>query len=150
MRTGRDLALRRIGAIFSGMTVVRALTAVIVLTVAAPVAAQVPGQNWQPRPGAPAFDRNRFYADQHRYETDRLRAVADQNEAFARRLDIETRIRRLQVAAARLPEPVQPVSPSALRSKDEERALREAATARRQASTAAVGQIDAWLDRSPG
>ncbi len=132
------------------MIALRALLALTVLTVlaAAPTAAQ--DRTWQPRPGAPSVDQQRYQADQHRFEMDRLRAQADRREAFARQLELETRLNRQRLQAARLPEPVQPPSPRALRSPEEERALRRSATERRGDTTAAVGQIDAWLDRPRG
>lgn len=129
------------------MTAARILAAVLLLA-AAPVHAQVP-QAWQPRPGAPAFDLNRYQADQHRYEMDRLRAQADQRETAARLHETETRLNRLRIEAARQPEPVLPPPYRALRSPEEERALRLAAEERRRVSSAGVDQIDAWLDRQP-
>lgn len=125
------------------MTALRVLLALVLL--AAPAAAQA--QTWQPRPGALAIDPHRYQADQHRLEMDRLRAQAEQREAVARQLEIETRLNRQQIEAARLPEPIQPPAPRALRSPEEERALRQSASGRRAAAASNVGQIDAWLDR---
>ena len=96
---------------------------------------------------APGVDPHRYQADQHRYEIDRLRARADEREAFASQLQLETRLNRLEIEAARQLEPLQPPLSRALRSPEEERALRESATERRRAAAAGVGQIDAWLDR---
>lgn len=127
------------------MTAARILAAVLLLA-AAPAQAQVP-PTWQPRPGGPAFDPNRYQADQHRYEMDRLRARADQRETFARQQATETRLNRLRIESARQPEPIQPPAYRALRSPEEERALRRSAEARRRATAEGVGQIDAWLDR---
>lgn len=124
------------------MTAVRAMAAAIVL-LAAPAAAQVP----LPPAGASALDLNRYQADQHRYEMERLRARADQRESFARQLQLETRLSRLEIEAARQQEPIQPPAYRALRTPEEERAAREAATRRREATAAGVGQIDDWLDR---
>ncbi|MDP3802557.1 hypothetical protein [Brevundimonas sp.] len=126
------------------MTVVRALAAAVVL-LAAPAAAQTPSR--PPLPGASAHELNRYQADRHRYEMDQLRARADQREALARQLQLETRLNRLGIEAARQPEPVQPPAWRALRTPEEERAAREAASRRRAATAAGVGQIDAWLDR---
>lgn len=123
------------------MTAVRALFAFAVLA-----AGPVQAQSWPP-PAGPAFDPHRHQADQHRYEIERLRAQADQREAFARQLQLETRLNRLEIEAARQPEPVQPPPWRALRSPEEERALRESAAERRRATAAGVSQIDAWLDR---
>lgn len=100
-----------------------------------------------PPPFAPGVDPHRHQADQHRYEIDRLRAGADQREAFARQLRFETRLNRMEIEAARQPEPVQPPLSRVLRSPEEERAFRESATERRRAAAAGVSQIDAWLDR---
>lgn len=124
-----------------------ALRVLLALTLfAAPVAAQA--QTWQPRPGEPAVDPHRYQADQHRLEIDRLRAQADQRETFARQLELETRLNRQRIEAARLPGPVQPQALRALRPPEEERALRQSASDRRAAAVSDVSQIDAWLDRS--
>ncbi|WP_426026943.1 hypothetical protein [Brevundimonas sp. TWP2-3-4b2] len=130
------------------MNALSALAAVFVFA-AAPAHAHGQVQTWQPqpRPGAPAFDPNRYQADQHRYEMDRLRAQADQREAFTRQTETETRLNRLRIESARPPEPLQPVPYRALRSPEEEQALRLSAGDRRRATSAGVGQIDAWLDR---
>jgi hypothetical protein len=126
------------------MTALRAILALTLLAVA-PAAAEA--RTWQSRPGAPAIDPHRYQVDQHRIEMDRLRAQADQREARARQLDLETRLNRLRIEAARQPAPLPPPVPRTLRSPEDERALRLSATARRSATTAEVGQIDAWLDR---
>lgn len=124
-----------------------ALRALLVLTSLAITPAMAQAQTWQPRPGGPAVDPHRYQADQHRLELDRLRVQADQREALARQLETETRLNRQRIEAARLPEPVQP-GPRALRSPEEERALRPSASGRRAAAAASqVGQIDSWLDR---
>ena len=121
----------------------------VVATAPAATHAHALVQTWQPqpRPGAPAFDPNRYQADQHRYEMDRLRGQADQREAFTRQLEAETRLNRLRIETARPPEPLQPVPYRALGSPEEEQALRLSVGDRRRATTAGVGQIDAWLDR---
>ena len=117
----------------------------LALLAAAPAVTQA--QTWQPRSGAPAFDPHRYQADRHRLEMDRLRAQADQRETFVRQLELETHLNHQRIEAARLPEPVQPPPLRALRSPEEERALRRFASGRRAATTSDVGQIDAWLDR---
>ena len=126
------------------MTAVRALVALTLFT-APPAMAQA--QTWPPRPGAPAVDPHRYQAEQHRFEMERLRAQAEQRETFARQLEMEARLNRRRIEAARPPEPVQPPAPRALRSPEEERALRLSASARRAATSSDTGQIDAWLDR---
>lgn len=118
---------------------------VALLMLAAPVQAQVP----QVRPGLSTPDLHRYQAEQHRYEIDRLRARADQREMDARLHETETRLNRLRIEAARQPEPVLPPPYRALRSPEEERALRLSAEQRRRATANGVGQIDAWLDRRP-
>jgi len=122
----------------------RALILAVAFAVASPVVAQVPPV---PRPGEAPFDYNRYEADRNRDEMQRLRADADRREAFARELEAEARLRSQRIQAARRPEPIQPRGYPILRSPEEERAARQAATARRQAVAAGVGQIDAWLDR---
>ncbi|MDQ3124955.1 MAG: hypothetical protein M3Q74_05045 [Pseudomonadota bacterium] len=126
------------------MIALRALFALTALAIA-PAVAQA--QTWQPRPDAPVIHPDRYQADQHRFEMDRLRAQADQREAFAGQLAIETRLNRQRIEAARLPEPIQPPASRALRSPEEERLLRQSASSRRAAAASDVGQIDAWLDR---
>lgn len=133
------------GAIFCLMTALRAL---LVLAALAMVPDVAQAQSWQPRAGEPAVDPHRYQADQHRLEIDRLRAHADQRQTFARQLELETRLNRQRIEAARLPEPIQPQALRALRSPEEERALRQAASGRRAAAVSDVSQIDAWLDRS--
>lgn len=132
------------------MIFARALLAAAALAAAFPAQAQT-----TPPHLAPGIDLHRYQADQHHYEIDRLRARADQREALAHQLQLETRLTRLEIEAARQPEPAQPPAYRVLRSPEEERALREAATRRRNDTIAAVTRIDAWLDRpaplnSPG
>lgn len=123
------------------MNAIGPVVALLMLS-AAPAQAQV-------RPGLSTPDLHRYQADQHRYEIDRLRAQADQREMNARLHETETRLNRLRIEAARQPEPVQPPPYRALRSPEEERALRLSAEARNRTTAAGVGQIDAWLDRQP-
>ncbi len=120
------------------MTLLRLVAA---LTVFAATPALAQAQAW------PAIDPHRYQADQHRLEMERLRHQAEQRETFARQLEIETRLNRQRLEAARPPEPVQPPGPRALRSPEEERALRLSASGRRAAAASDTGQIDAWLDR---
>ena len=92
--------------------------------------------------------------EQHRYEMDRVRARSDQAESFARQQRLETRQTLQALQARRQPEPYQPElyqpAPYApLRTVEQARALREAATTRRETTQAGVDQIDAWLNRSP-
>ncbi|WP_332639733.1 hypothetical protein [Brevundimonas sp.] len=121
------------------------LAVLLMLAAPAPAPAQVP----QVRPGLSTPDLHRYQAEQHRYEIDRLRARADQREMDARLHETEARLNRLRIEAARQPEPVLPPPYRALRSPEEERALRLSAEQRRRATANGVGQIDAWLDRRP-
>ena len=124
-----------------------ALRALFVLTAFAIAPAAARAQTWQPGAGAPAIDPHRYQVDQHRLDMDRLRAQAEQREALARQLELEARLNRQRIEAARLPDPTQSPASRALRSPEEERALRQSASGRRAAATSDVGQIDAWLDR---
>ena len=120
------------------------LIALAVLLAAGPAAAQNPPA--YARPGQPA-DLHRYQADQHRYELSRLRAEADRRDAEARQLETEARLRRMEIEASRQTDITIPPTTRAVRSPEEERALREAATRRRQDVAAGASQIDAWLDR---
>lgn len=126
---------------------IRPFLALLVLTASA-VSAQAQVQPWPARPGQ-TVDQGRWQADQHRYEMDRLRARADQREAFARQVELETRLNRMEIEARRRPGPDVAPTPPALRSPEQERAARQAASDRRRRTQAGVGEIDAWLDRPP-
>ncbi len=104
---------------------------------------------WPPAAFPHAADAHRYQVERHRYELDRLRLGADQRDMLARQLQLETQLNRLRIEGARRPEPVQPQPGRALRSPEEERALRLSAEDGRRASSEGVGQIDAWLDRAP-
>ena len=114
--------------------------------------AQVPppgapyGQPYVPYPGgAPAA-----IADQHRYETERLRALSQAGADLAARQQAETqlRLRAREAARASAPAPLtaQPVPPRPFYTAEQQRVLREAAIARGRTTTQGLGQIDAWLD----
>ena len=120
------------------------LLALAVLLAAGPVAAQTPPAYVPP---GGTVSTHRYQADQHRYEMDRLRAEADRRQAEAQRLETESRLRRMEIEAARQTELPREPAVRTLRSPDEERALREAAARRRQAVAEGAGQIDGWLDR---
>ena len=87
--------------------------------------------------------------DSHRHEMDRLRARSDASEALARRQALEARLTMLELQTRRQATPIAPADTPTLRTPEQERRLREAATARREATAAGVGQIDSWLDRRP-
>lgn len=92
--------------------------------------------------GAPAA-----IADQHRYENDRLRHQAEANAAFARQLQTETQLRRLEIEAARQPTLTPAPQARPLYSLEQERSLREGAAARLDQTQSGMKQIDDWLDR---
>jgi hypothetical protein len=106
--------------------------------VAPPGAAQV----W---PG----DRPANQADLHRYRLEQQRLQSAEQAAFARQQALNSRLTRLEVEAARQPQPYVPlVEPFSYPRASMSPSL-PAATARREAVAAGVGQIDAWLDRDP-
>jgi Spy/CpxP family protein refolding chaperone len=125
--------------------------ALILAAVAAPLllAGAAQAQTYPLPPPASAWDQHRYQADQNRYEMDRLRQQADQREATIRQLELESRLNRMDLERRRTVDPYVPSQPPALRSPEDERASRQSATERRQATEAGVGQIDAWLDRRP-
>lgn len=125
------------------MIVPRALVAAILLSVTPAAAQTVPPL----RAGAPAVDLHRYQADQHRLEMERLRGQAEQRETFARQIALEARLNRQRLEAARQPDPGLAPSPRARLAPEQERALRRSASGRRAATSADVGQIDAWLDQ---
>lgn len=106
--------------------------------VALPAAAQV----W---PGYPPASQ----ADIHRYRLEQQRLRSAEQAAFARQQRLNTRLTQLEVEALRQPAPSVPLvepfpslggtaTPSVAGS-----------TARREAVSSRVRQIDAWLDRGP-
>lgn len=121
--------------------------ALAVATIPAEALAQTLPPAWQTRPGALAFDAQRYRADQNRLEMERLRLGADQRRLEAQVGQLQTQVSRYRIMGARQPEPVQPQPLPTLRSPEQERAARQAAEQRRITHDAAVGQIDAWLDR---
>ena len=122
-----------------------ALTGLSLTAFPLPAAAQV-----APYPyGAPNYGPTAATGDIHRYEMDRLRARAQANDSLARSQSLNTRLTLQELQARRAPTPVEPYQPLPLRSPEQERAAREAATTRRETTARGVGQIDAWLDRVP-
>ncbi|WP_426040060.1 hypothetical protein [Brevundimonas sp. TWP2-3-4b1] len=98
--------------------------------------AYAPGQ---PYIGDPLADRLRS-----RMET--LRLQSEQQAAYARQQQLSARLAEIEIRAQRQPEPYVPLVdvPS---SPDAQRRAREAATARREAVSSGVSQIDDWLTR---
>ena len=120
----------------------RALIVIAACLLAAPAAAQI-----APYPG-PYVQGQNATGERHRYEMDRLRIQSDQRTAFARQQQLNSRLTVLELQAARRPAPVQPEAYRPLRTPEQERAAREAATTRRETTVEGVTQIDDWLDRS--
>jgi len=111
------------------------------LSVAAPAVAQI-----APYTG---YGPGVTTGDVHRYEMDRLRNQADQRDALARQQSLDARLTALELQARRVQPPASAYVPQPLRTVEQEKAARETATARREATARGVGQIDAWLDRAP-
>ena len=97
-----------------------------------------PGQPWI---GDPMADRLR-----DRMETQRLQS--EQQAAYARQHQLSARLIEMEIRARRQPEPYVPLV-DVPASPDAQRRAREAATARREAVSSGVGQIDDWLARPP-
>lgn len=121
------------------------LTALLTAT-AVPALAQTypqPGRPYSAYPGGvPAA-----IADQHRYENDRLRAQSQSNADQARQQQIETQLRLHAIESAREPAAPYALPPRPLYSPEQERALRQSATERRQQTAQGMSQIDDWLNR---
>ena len=113
---------------------------VLAALAAAPAMAQV--ATWPPTQayGQPTVTTG----DVHRYEMDRLRTQADQNQAVAQSQALNTQLQLQALQAARQPPLAVPEARRSL-TPEEARRRREAAAARGEAT----GQIDGWLDRKP-
>jgi len=118
----------------------RPLIALVLCLVAVPAAAQV--RPYGPGPYATT-------GDLHRYEMDRLLARADASQALAQSLALDARLTILELQARRRSTPAGLADAAGPPAPDLAEGLRQAATVRREAIVAGVGQIDAWLDRAP-
>lgn len=112
-----------------------ALLALILTTTAGAASAQVhaPGQAYI---GDPMADRLR-----DRMEIQRLQSA--EQAALARQTALNARLGALDIRSARQPEPYIPL----VAVPDERRRARDAVTARREAVSSGVAQIDDWLAR---
>lgn len=124
----------------------RIALALAVLAVAGPALAQTPPR--VPPSGLSTFDRHQFQAEQHRQRMDQLRNQSDQRQALTNQLRLDGELARQRVERSRQTDPYAWNTP-AIRSPEDERAAREAATERRRRAASDVGQIDDWLDRRP-
>lgn len=127
---------------FRAMKTILLASAVLALSVSS-VGAQ--DQPWMPL-GTPAGASG---LETQRYAIERQRQQAEAAEALARQQQLQTRLTLMELQARRIPTPTPDNPTPALRRPEQERAAREAATARRQAITNGVSQIDGWLDRQP-
>jgi len=103
----------------------------------------------QVRPWTPLGTSGASGLETQRYAIERQRQQAESAELLARQQQLQTRLTLMELQARRIPAPTPDAPASALRSPEQERAAREAATARRQATAQGVSQIDSWLDRQP-
>ena len=103
--------------------------------VATGLASSADAQTW-------AGQRGVSVADQHRYETERLRQRSQEQASFARQNQLNARLTQQELQAARAPEPYVPLQPLVPQTP-------EAARRNRQATVSVVTQIDDWLARSP-
>jgi hypothetical protein len=113
----------------------RVALALIALAVASPVTAQT----WL-GPGVSPGE-----VQSYRIEQQRLRSA--EQTAFARQQALNSRLTRLEVEAARQPEPYIPYVQPLPRTSGAPSVA--GATQRREAVSSGVGQIDDWLDRQP-
>jgi len=116
-----------------------ALASLMAVLSVTPVLAQA--RSWAPY-GTPGIETQRYAIEQQRQQ-------AEASEALARQQALQTRLTLMELQARRIPSPTPDNPTPALRSVEQERAARQAATARRQSTTQGVGQIDSWLDRRP-
>lgn len=124
------------------------LFVLILLFGAAPLAASA--QTWPGWPGPPpaGYDPHVARAEQHNQAMERLRLQADQREADAARMRLQTERALRQLEAARLPAPA---APPATAYAPRPTALPAPATLRPPLDQTAPGvtEIDAWLSRPP-
>ncbi|CAN5382554.1 hypothetical protein BH10PSE1_BH10PSE1_31700 [soil metagenome] len=99
-------------------------------------------------PYAPYSRPNVTTGDIHRYQMDRLRAQADQNQALARSQALESQL-TIQQLQSRRQAPLATPEPTRFLTLDEARQSRQATEARSATATRSMSQIDAWLDRRP-
>lgn len=124
------------------------LFVLILLFGAAPLAASA--QTWPGWPGPPpaGYDPHVARAEQHNQAMERLRLQADQREADAARMRLQTERALRQLEAARLPAPA---APPATAYAPRPITLPAPATLRPPLDQTAPGvtEIDAWLSRPP-
>jgi hypothetical protein len=114
------------------------MRAALILIVLA-TAGSATAQTWM-GPGVSQGELQRY-----RIEQQRLRSA--EQAAFAREQALNSRLTRLEVEAARQPEPYIPYVQPLPRTSGTPSVA--GATQRREAVSSGVGQIDDWLDRDP-
>ncbi|MFC5372414.1 hypothetical protein ACFPIF_07625 [Brevundimonas faecalis] len=122
-------------------------TALLPAVLSAPAQAQA----WRnpSRPGSAARDPISAIADQHRFEMERLRALADQREALARQQRLQTQLTLQRLEAARVPAPSPPPQTAYARPFDVAPVASAVGPTRLDATQNGLAEIDAWLDRRP-
>lgn len=113
----------------------RSLLIAASVLVAMGVASSAGAQTW-------AGPRGVNVADQHRYETERLRQRSQEQAGFARQNQLSARLTQRELEAARRPEPYLRLEPTLPQTP-------EAAGRNREATVSGVTRIDDWLARTP-
>lgn len=125
------------------------LTATALLPAVLPVPTQAQAWLDPSRPGATAQDPISSLADQHRFEMERLRALADQRETLARQQRLQTQLTLQRLEAARAPAPPPPPQTAYARPFDLAPVASAVGPTRLDATQSGLAEIDAWLDRRP-
>jgi hypothetical protein len=114
----------------------RSLLLILLPAIASPATAQV----WHgPQAGQ---------VEMHRYRIEQQRLQSAEQAVFARQQSLNSRLTRLEIEAARQPQPYVPLAEPISSPRGSTPSV-AGATARREAVARGVGQIDSWLDRDP-
>lgn len=124
------------------------LTALMLLFSAPPLMAGA--QTWPgwPGPPPPGYDPHVAQAEQHRQAMERLRLQADQREADAARMRLQTEQTLRQLEAARSPAPSAPPA-TAWAPHPTAPSTPASLTPPLDQTAPGVAEIDAWLNRAP-
>ncbi|MET4685061.1 hypothetical protein [Brevundimonas faecalis] len=101
------------------------------------------------RPGSAVRDPISAIADQHRFEMERLRALADQREVLAQQQRLQTQLTLQRLEAARAPAPSSLPQTAYARPFAVAPAANAVEPTRLDATRSGLAEIDAWLDRRP-